>query len=128
MTNTVKTQICSQNLTIVTDEPVDYINSLAEELNARISELVKENSFKPVITNIIFCALQYCDENKKLLKENEKLKEQLDILTHENDSLKRGIESSLKQPSQKPARQQSLFDRDTQNSPRHNRGNHNRQH
>ena len=128
MTNTVKTQICSQNLTIVSDEPADYINGLAQELDSRINESVKENSFKPLITNIIFCALQYCDEAKKLQKENEKLKEQLDILTHENDSLKRGTEGSLKQPSSKPARQQSLFDRDIQNGPRHNRGNHNRQH
>lgn len=128
MTNTVKAQICSQNLTIVTDESVDYINDLAEELNSKINESVKENSFKPLITNIIFCALQYCDENKKLRKENENLKEQIDVLARENDSLKRGIESSLKQPSQKPSRQQSLFDRDIQNNPRHNRGNHNRQH
>ncbi len=128
MTNTVKTQICSQNLTIVTDEPVDYINDLAEELNSKINQSVKENSFKPLITNIIFCALQYCDDNKKLQKEIEKLKEQLDFLSQENDALKKGIQNAVKQPSQKSARQQSFFDRDIQNNPRHNRGNHNRQH
>ena len=84
MTNTVKTEICSQNLTIISDDPVDYINNIATELDCKIRQTVKENSFKPLLTNVIFCALQYCDENNKLLSENKKLKEQLESLTSES--------------------------------------------
>ena len=122
MTHRVKTQICSQNLTIISDESEEYIKTLSSELDGKIRQTVRENSFEPLISNIIFCALQYCDENIKLTAENKKLKEQIEILTAENDSLKSELSSQPDKAAPKPVKQQSFFDRDQHKSTR-NRGN-----
>ena len=75
--NTVKINLCSQNLTIVSDESPEYIRGLATELNNKVDAMLRVNRYRPTLSAILLCALQYCDDNHKLMEENEALKAQI---------------------------------------------------
>ena len=110
MKNTVRVNLCSQNLVVVSDEPVEYVMKLAEDLGDRISEIEKANKYKPAISNVLLCALQYLDEKNKLNNEIEKLKKENEKLSAEYNRLVSNALSS--RAVAVPKKQQSFFDND----------------
>jgi len=114
--NTVKINLCSQNLTIVSDESPEYIRGLASELNNKVDAMLKINRYRPTLSAILLCALQYCDDNHKLIEENEALKAQIKELSSKTvqRTLKENPPHVIEKISRlepKP-RQQSLFDKE----------------
>ena len=110
MKNTVRVNLCSQNLVIVSDEPTEYVMKLAQDLGDRISEIEKVNKYKPAISNVLLCALQYSDEKNKLNDEIENLKKEIEKLSAENNRLVNAVSNS--HPVAVPKKQQSFFDSD----------------
>ncbi len=110
MKNTVKVNLCSQNLVIVSDEPAEYVMKLAQDLGDRISEIEKVNKYKPAISNVLLCALQFLDEKNKLNDELEKLKKENERLSAENNRLSSTVSSPRSVAV--PKKQQSFFDSD----------------
>lgn len=113
--NTVKINLCSQNLTIVSDESPEYIKGLATEINNKIDLMLKVNRYRPTLSAILLCALQYCDDSHKLTEENEVLKAQIKELSQkvrprtQRENSPRVIEKNTRLEP-KP-RQQSLFEK-----------------
>ena len=114
MKNTVRVNLCSQNLVIVSDEPAEYVMKLAQDLGDKISEVEKVNKYKPAISNVLLCALQYSDEKNKLNDELEKLKKENERLSAENNRLTSTASST--RPVAVPKKQQSFFDSDMKQS------------
>lgn len=113
--NKVKINLCSQNLTIVSDESPEYINGLASEINNKIDLMLKVNRYRPTLSAILLCALQYCDDNHKLIEENEALKAQIKELSQkvrprtQRENSPRVMDKNTRLEP-KP-RQQSLFEK-----------------
>jgi len=77
MENKVKVTICNNEYNFTTDDSVDYIKELGEELDKRLTEIVSGNSNVSVTYAAVFTALDYCDKAKKAAQDAESLRSQI---------------------------------------------------
>ena len=120
----IKLEVFSQHLTVISDESEEYVKSLGEELNNKVKIMVQNYRYRPVMSAVALCAMQYCDDLRKLTSENSDLKKQIESLQSELSELKKQKNQSENRPYEnrikKPAivtkkvdtHQQSLFDKD----------------
>ena len=69
MSKKIRLTVAGIEYYINTDESEAYMNEIADRVGQRMSNLTKDNPFLSTTMAAVMCALQYCDENKKLESE-----------------------------------------------------------
>ena len=72
-----KLTISGADYNITTDENLDYVRALGQDLDARISKTMRENSRVSVTLAAVLAALSYADEAKKAEISAENLRSQI---------------------------------------------------
>lgn len=90
--------IANVQLNIVTEEPEEYIKSLAVKVDERVNMILKSSRKCSKIEAILFCTLDFLDEKNKTDYAMENLRKQingymkdLEEMKRENDELKKII-------------------------------------
>lgn len=65
MDNKIKLNIGGVDLILKTNEDPKYMQQLADEVNTRIRELTRNNSYVSTTMASVITALEYCDKLKK---------------------------------------------------------------
>lgn len=80
------------------DESSEYLNDIAQEVDSKIREMINSNKNFTMQSSSILLAMNYCDKNRKLNKEHERLNKNIDdcnlkiqSLIDENNELKNKI-------------------------------------
>lgn len=75
--NKVKLTICGNDYFITTDDEIKYTLDLGDEIDERLSKLMKENPRLSVTQSAILAALEYADAAKKSTMSAEHLRSQI---------------------------------------------------
>ncbi|OQA67488.1 MAG: Cell division protein ZapA [Firmicutes bacterium ADurb.Bin262] len=73
----VKLSICGEDYLITTDDDVKYVQSLGDELDMRLTRIMRENSRLSVTQAAVLAALEYLDSAKKAEQSAENLRSQI---------------------------------------------------
>ena len=80
MAEKYRISIGGTQLTICADDSEEYVNSLADELNAKINKLLLNNPRCTKIESLILSSLDILDDKKKLENEITRLEKENDFL------------------------------------------------
>ena len=72
-------EISDIQLSVVSDEPEDFVNSIVEKINARVSDLIIRNKRCSKLDAALLCALDYCGECTKAEKRIRNLEAQISL-------------------------------------------------
>lgn len=75
--NKVKLKIAGSEYSVFTDDDVKYVAELGEEVNAHMTELMRDNARLSVTQAAILCTLDYADNFKKAQQSAENLRSQI---------------------------------------------------
>lgn len=99
MANKLRLTVGGVELIINSDDDEQYMQSLAHEINRRISELTNKNSYLSTTMACVIAALEYSDKAKKcnieigsLHNQIKKLEEDIANLQLESDEARREID------------------------------------
>ncbi len=99
MSKRIKLTVAGIEYYINTDEPENYMRSIAGVVDERMASLTRSNPCLSTTMAAVICALQFCDDNKKLeaeicdLRRNLKqVSEQSACTSLESDEARREIE------------------------------------
>ena len=77
MANRVRLEICGAGYTLVTGESPEYVQSLGEELQRGINELMEKNSRVSINEALVLCAINYIDGYNKSERSADNMRTQL---------------------------------------------------
>lgn len=77
MANRVKLEICGAGYTLVTSEPAEYVQSLGQQLQSAIDELMQRNSRLSINEALVLCAVNYLDGYNKSERSADNMRTQL---------------------------------------------------
>lgn len=72
-------EISDIQLTIVSDEPEDFVNSTVEKINERVNDLIVRNKRCSKLDAALLCALDYCGEFSKAERRIRNLEAQISL-------------------------------------------------
>lgn len=75
--NKVKLTIGGSEYSILTDDSVEYTAALGDELNEKVTDILKDTSGISVTQAAVLTALEYCDMYKKAEKSADNLRGQI---------------------------------------------------
>ncbi len=84
MSKKIRLTVAGIEYYINTDESEAYMNEIADKVGERMDSLTKDNTFLSTTMAAVMCALQFCDENKKLEAELAETKRNLKRSTEES--------------------------------------------
>ncbi len=73
----IKLTIAGSEYSLSTDDDVEYLTALGEEVNARIENIMRSNARASVTQAAVLAALEYADAAKKNEKDSENLRTQI---------------------------------------------------
>ena len=77
MQNKVKVNVCGTDYFIASEDDEEYILSVGNEVNDRMSNLLNENQRVSTTMAAVLCALSYADENRKANNAADNLRSQI---------------------------------------------------
>ena len=72
-------EISDIQLSVVSDEPEDFVNSIVEKINERVNDLIVRNKRCSKLDAALLCALDYCGECTKAEKRIRNLEAQISL-------------------------------------------------
>lgn len=72
-------EISDIQLSVVSDEPEDFVNSIVEKINERVNDLIVRNKRCSKLDAALLCALDYCGECTKAEKRIRNLEAQTSL-------------------------------------------------
>lgn len=104
--NRVVLHICDMDLPIASDNPIDYVRLLGDEINTKMNDILGGSKRVSVTQAAILTALDFADMYHKSGENTDKLRQQLseylsdseeakmslELIRRENESLKREID------------------------------------
>jgi cell division protein ZapA (FtsZ GTPase activity inhibitor) len=81
-------EIGGVELSIVTEESQEYVLGLAKLIDSRMKQIVMTSKRCTKTEAVMFCALDYLDDNLKTRLRSDELREENEALKEENESLK----------------------------------------
>ncbi|MGN0447879.1 MAG: cell division protein ZapA [Acutalibacteraceae bacterium] len=105
--NKIKIMITGTEYTVITEEEPEYVLALASELDSKMADIMKGNSYLSVTQAAVLSALDYADECKKSTATADKLRDQIKdylddagkatnkaaVARHETEKLRKEIEA-----------------------------------
>ena len=89
-------EISDIQLSVVSDEPEDFVNSIVEKINARVSDLIIRNKRCSKLDAALLCALDYCGECTKAEKRIRNLEAQISLYDANLKRMREELASSQK--------------------------------
>lgn len=87
MKNRISVVVSGHEFTLVTDEPEEYLQKLAEALNQEISQIMTD-SHLGLSSSTILAAFNFADKAQKATETVEHLREQVKVYLDETQKLK----------------------------------------
>ena len=84
MSKKIRLTVAGIEYYVNTDESEAYMREIADKVGVRMNSLSKDNPFLSTTMAAVMCALQFCDENKKLETELAETKRALKRATEES--------------------------------------------
>ena len=111
----VKMNIGGSSFVIVSDESEAYTKSIGQEIDGKITDLMKNSPDLSAMKAAVLIAFDYCDKSRKDLEASESLRNQIKVsfetsakaqlelekLKSDNEKLKKAL-AKLKSESRKP--------------------------
>ena len=72
-------EIAGVSLTIISDEPEEFVNATVEKINERVSDMVVRNKRCSKLDAALLCALDYCGEYQKAERRIRNLEAQISL-------------------------------------------------
>ena len=104
-------EISDIQLSVVSDEPEDFVNSIVEKINERVNDLIVRNKRCSKLDAALLCALDYCGECTKAEKRIRNLEAQISLY---DANLKRMREELAASQKASPAVKSALGIKDTE--------------
>ncbi|MDR1565607.1 MAG: cell division protein ZapA [Oscillospiraceae bacterium] len=73
----VRVNIRGVDYTIVSDDNEEYILSIGNEIDKKLTQMIESNSKISTTTAAVLCALSYCDESRKSGENADNLRSQV---------------------------------------------------
>lgn len=83
MSNKLRIKVGGMDYIIASDEDTEYIRKLGEELNAKLDEIMKTNSYLSTSMAAVLAALDYCDKAQKTEQKCEEISTELKSVSEE---------------------------------------------
>ena len=106
-------EIAGVSLTLISDEPEDFVNSTVEKIDERVNDMIVRNKRCSKLDAALLCALDYCGEYQKAERRIRNLEAQISLYDanlkrlREELASKGGAAESVKSALGVPAAQKS---------------------
>lgn len=90
----VRVNVCGVECGILSDESENYVYSIADEISGVIRKIKFSNPGLSRSVVDILAMMDFCDKNRKLLKQKTEIEDLCKELEEENKKLKSGIDGS----------------------------------
>ena len=90
----VRVNVCGVECGILSDESENYVYSIADEISGFIRKIKFSNPGLSRSVVDILAMMDFCDKNRKLLKQKTEIENLCKELEEENKKLKSGIDGS----------------------------------
>ena len=77
MKNKVTVQLCDKEFALLSDEPEEYVESLADEINKMIDDIAYKNLRVSKADAAVLTCLNLCDKCRKLMDNNDNMRQQI---------------------------------------------------
>ena len=77
MKNKVNVKILDNTYSILADEDIEYVQSLAVEVDKKMREILQANPQASAVGAAVLASFDYCDESKKTAKVADNLRSQI---------------------------------------------------
>ena len=104
MNNKVIVELCDKEYALLSDDPVDYVKSLAEEVNGMIQETAYKNLRISKYDATVLTCLDLCDQIRKLTANNDNMRKQITMYIDEIAMLNKKLAVYERQKSGKVAK------------------------
>jgi len=104
MKNKITVELCDKEFSLLSDEPEDYVQSLAEEINKMIEDIAYKNLRVSKADAAVLTCLNLCDKNRKHVDNNDSMRREIMKLTKDIEKLTIENIDLTKKLAQKPAK------------------------
>lgn len=101
MRNKILVQICDKEYSIITEEPEDYVKTLASEITKMIDNTAYKNLRTSKIDATMITCLELCDKIHKLTDDNDNMRREIKAYVDEIGRLSKKVAAFERQKSAK---------------------------
>ena len=101
MKNKISVELCDREYSLLSDEPEDYVKSLAVEINQMIDKTAYSNLRISKADATVLTCLDLCDQNRKLTANNENMMKQITMYVDEIAALNKKLMAYERQKTAK---------------------------
>ena len=112
MKNKITVELCDKEFALLSDEPEDYVKSLAEEINKMIEKTAYSNLRISKADATVLACLDLCDQNRKLTANNDNMIKQITMYVDEIRELNKKLAAYERQKSGRGLKNMSVDDDD----------------
>ena len=91
MKNKITIELCDKEFALLSDEPEEYVKSLAKEINRMIQETAYKNLRISKADAAVLTCLDLCDQNRKLTENNDNMRKTISEYIDEIGDLNRKL-------------------------------------
>ena len=101
MRNRITVELCDKEFSLLSDEPEEYVKSLAKEINKLIEETAYKNLRISKSDAAVLTCLDLCDRNRKLSENNDNMRKTISQYIDEIGDLNRKLSAYERQKTGK---------------------------
>ena len=101
MKNKITVELCDKEYALLSEEPEDYVISLAAEINQMIEKTAYANLRLSKADATVLTCLDLCDRNRKLTGNNDNMRKQITMYVDEIATLNKKLAAYERQKSGK---------------------------
>ena len=104
MKNKFTVELCDKEYALLSEEPDEYVRSLAAEINQMVEKTAYSNLRISKADATVLTCLDLCDKNRKLINNNENMRKQIIAYVDEIAALTKKLSAYERQKSGKPSK------------------------
>ena len=85
--NTITINVNGLEYKLRGEETTEYLSDIAREIDEKIREMINSNKNFTLQSSSILLSINYCDQNRKLIKENSDLKNKIVHIEKQNEEI-----------------------------------------
>jgi cell division protein ZapA len=113
MKNKITVELCDKEFSLLSDEPEEYVKSLAKEINRMVQETAYKNLRISKADAAVLTCLDLCDQNRKLTENNDNMRKTISEYIDEIGELNRKLAAYERQKSGRGAKISNMDADDT---------------
>ena len=101
MKNKITVELCDKEFSLLSEEPEEYVKSLAKEINSIIDSTTYSNMRISKADATILTCLDLCDRNRKLIEDNDNMRKNIKMYIDEIGGLNKKLSAYDRQKTGK---------------------------